>query len=368
MSSRNVIALALATALVGPWVSPGARASTLSKMEWQAGTEGKTESLVLHFSQGIPNLDVDTESWGLSVWLPGMKLDSVGAEGIRVQSEPEGTRMRVERPGIELRSVRVEGDSVRLLLGRSELGVAMADSTYRIGVGDVVSVVVYKNTDLSGEYTVAPDGTLNLPLVGTILAKGLTDTGLTARLREALEKDFLVDPQVAVTIKTYQSQWVYIAGSVAKAQRVPVSPSMSIKDILAEAGIALGPGQQIVLTRAGGSGESIVIDDQMVDTARLPMPRDGDVLTIQEPSYVFVQGEVRRPGRIPLIPSMTVLQAITVVEGLTEWANKKDVRIRRTVGGETAEEVVNLRKVEERKAPDPELKPGDLILVRRKVL
>ncbi len=348
-------------------IGPDLLASTLTRVEWQAGAQPGTEILILGFTDGVPKLDVEATSFGLSVWLPGMKLDAVEAEGIRVQGEAAGSRMRVERPGIELRSIRVEGDGIRLLLKRRAPENAVP-SSYTIGVGDVVTVAVFKNADLSGDFTVAADGTLNIPLVGTIVARGVTDVELGAQLREILEKDFLVDPQVTVTVKTYQSQWAYVTGAVARALRVPLSPGMSIKDILSEAGVALGPGQQIVFTRVGGSGETLTIDSDSMDTSELPAPRDGDVLTIQEPSYVFVQGEVRRPARLALLPSMTLLQAIALAEGLTEWANKKDVRVRRPLEGENAEEVVNLKKVEEQKAPDIPLKAGDIILVRRKIL
>jgi len=365
---KTTLLAALAAAWIAGWIGPQIQAATLTKVEWQTGTEAGTESLVLRFSDGIPGLDAGMESWGLGVWLPGIKLDTIEAEGIRVTGEAAGARLRVERPGMELRAVRIEGDSVRLLLSRRAPLEATPSSSYRIGVGDVISVAVYKNPDLSGDFTVAADGTLNIPLVGTILVRGLSDVELAERLREILAKDFLVDPQVTVTVKTYLSQWAHVTGAVPRSMRVALSPGMTFKDILSEAGVALAPGQQIVLSHAGGSGQTLTIVAETLESADLPPPRDGVVLTVQDPAYVFVQGEVRRPGRLALTPSMTLLQAIALAEGLTEWAGKKDVRVRRTLGGETTEEIVNLKKVEERKAPDVELKAGDIILVRRKVL
>jgi polysaccharide export outer membrane protein len=67
---------------------------------------------------------------------------------------------------------------------------------------------------------------------------------------------------------------------------------------------------------------------------------------------------------------MTLLEAMALVEGLTDWANKKDVRIlRREDGsGSQREVMVNLRDVESGRAPDPELKPGDVVLVGRRFL
>lgn len=367
MSFRNgCLAAILLTIALAPNVA--ARVSPLSKVQWEAGPEKGTESLVLSFDGPVPSLSVESEPDGLVVWLPGLTVGQLSAPGIRASAESGGTRLRIERPTAELRSVALEGDSVRILVTVPAVGESRSVGAYRIGVGDTVQVSVYKNADLSGEFTVAHDGTINIPLVGPVAAGGLTDSELSSRISRILDKDFLIDPQVSVAVKNYQSQWIYVTGSVARAVRIPLSPGMAMKDALSEAGVALGPGQVAILTRAAGTGETLTLDDSALEAPDCPPPRDGDVLTVTEPAYVFIQGEVRRPGRLPLTPSMTVLQAIAMSEGLTDWANKKDVRILRTIGQETMEEEVNLKKVEERKSADPLLKPGDVILVRRRVL
>ena len=371
MSLRYLLAAILLGAALAPAVAAPATASapTLSRVQWESGSEKGTESLLLSFASAAPRISVETEPGGLSVWLPGVSASEVSAAGIRASAEPWGTRLRVERPGAELRSVKLDGETVRILISSRPAPPAMRSSSgYRIGVGDVVTVSVYKNADLSGEFPVAHDGTIDLPLVGPVPASGVTDTELAARIAAVLDRDFLIDPQVSVSIKTYQSQWVYVTGVVTRAVRIPLTPGMTMKDALSEAGVALSPGQVVALTRAAGSGETIVLNAEALDAADCPAPRDGDVLTVSEPSYVFVQGEVRRPGRLPLTPGLTLLQAIAMSEGLTDWANKKEVTILRTVGQEILEETINLKKVEERRMQDPPLKAGDQILVRRRVL
>ena len=345
-----------------------AHASQPVRVVWDTAGEQGGEILVLTFDTGTPRLSVLAMSGGLDVWLPAFSLTESPAPGIQIGREAGGTRLRVARPGVAIRSVDFDEKEVRIRLARPAGVEASPESSYRIGVGDVVTVTVYKNVDLSGEFPVAHDGTINLPLAGPIPARGLTDTELSLRIAEVLDKDLLIDPQVSVSIKTYQSQWVYVTGAVARAVRVPLAPGLGLKDALSEAGVALGPGQQVVLTRAAGAGETATLDAEALDNPGAPLPRDGDVLTVSDPAYVFIQGEVHRPGRFPLTPSMTVLQAIAMAEGLTEWANKKEVRILRTVGQEMLEEEVNLKRVEDRKVADPPLKPGDVILVRRRVL
>jgi polysaccharide export outer membrane protein len=97
-------------------------------------------------------------------------------------------------------------------------------------------------------------------------------------------------------------------------------------------------------------------------------PRDGDVLTVQEPRFVSIYGEVRRPSRVVLVPGLTLLQGITLAEGLTEWASKKEVRILRKGPNGPEEVLVNLNKVEEREIPDPVLQADDVVIVKRRFL
>lgn len=345
-----------------------AAAATLTRVEWEAGSGNGEESLALIFAVPAPRLSVEASPGGVEVWLPGVAVAEVTAAGIRAVAEPGGTRLRIDRAGADLRSVSWDEETVRIRLAVPAGREMRASSGYRIGVGDVITVSVYKNTDLSGEFPVAHDGTINLPLVGPVRAAGLSDTELAERIAAILDKDFLIDPQVSVSVKTYQSQWIYVTGAVARASRTALSPGMTMKDALSEAGVALAPGQVAVLTRAAGGGDPIPLFAEALEAPDCPMPRDGDVLTVSEPAYVFIQGEVRRPGRIPLTPDLTVLRAIAMSEGLTEWANKKELRILRSLGQETVEERVNLKKVEERKIADPPLKAGDVVLIRRRIL
>src|SRR6185295_11831274 len=136
MSARSCRFAASAALLLVLGSLATARGATLSRAEWQSGGSSGMESLVLHFSGGAPALNVDAQPWGLSIFLPGTKLDAVGAEGIKVVDESGGSRMQVERAGMEIRSLRIEGEAVRIQLGKR-----LAESPgqgYRIGVGDVV--------------------------------------------------------------------------------------------------------------------------------------------------------------------------------------------------------------------------------------
>lgn len=341
---------------------------TLQGVTWdEGGADGPR--LVLQFQPAAGPVDVLVQPWGIELFVPGVR--SAGAqlpEGVALASEAGGTRLRVERPGATLRGVRHESAQVAVLLSGAAGGGPSAQGGYHIGVGDVVALAVYKNQDLTGDLNVGPDGTITVPLLGTVHAAGRTESELAEEIRSALSRDFLVDPQVSISVKTYQSQYVHVTGSVPRAARVAVRPGMTFKDVLSEAGVALAPGQDLVLSRSGSAPMHLTATQ--LDSADGVLPRNGDVLDVQDRGYVVVNGEVRRPGRHTLTPGMTLLEAIAVTEGLTDWASKKDVRILRREGssGSQREMVVNLRDVEGGKVPDPELQPGDVILVGRRFL
>jgi protein involved in polysaccharide export with SLBB domain len=74
---------------------------------------------------------------------------------------------------------------------------------YTIRPGDVLKITVWGQDDLSKEYPVDDDGFVPFPLLGRVKASGLTTKKLASNLTEALEKDYLVNPQVLVSVKEY---------------------------------------------------------------------------------------------------------------------------------------------------------------------
>jgi protein involved in polysaccharide export with SLBB domain len=83
----------------------------------------------------------------------------------------------------------------------------------------------------------------------------------------------------------------------------------------------------------------------------------------ESPEY-FIRGEVEHQGKYPLSPDLTLLRAITEAGGYTEYADHRDVKILR---GDDAS-FYDAKKIEDRKADDPLIKPGDIIVVGRKMI
>lgn len=110
---------------------------------------------------------------------------------------------------------------------------------YRIGVGDSLRVNVWRNSELSSDVPVRPDGRISLPLVGDIRAAGQTSEELAAALTEALT-EYVRSPQVTVIVTNpsssdYQRR-VRITGAVQNPQSVAYRDGMTVLDLVLMAG------------------------------------------------------------------------------------------------------------------------------------
>jgi polysaccharide export outer membrane protein len=79
----------------------------------------------------------------------------------------------------------------------------------------------------------------------------------------------------------------------------------------------------------------------------------------------YVTGEVTKPGAFPLLPNMTVLQALTSAGGFTQFAKVKSIYVLRSDGGKQRKILFNYKAVVEGKKPEDniELQPGDTVVV-----
>jgi polysaccharide export outer membrane protein len=90
-----------------------------------------------------------------------------------------------------------------------------SDADYLIGPGDVLSIDVWKEEELSKQVSVRLDGKISLPLVNDIEAAGLTLVQLREQLAEKY-KDFVDVPEVSVTVIESRSKRIYLLGKVTR--------------------------------------------------------------------------------------------------------------------------------------------------------
>jgi polysaccharide biosynthesis/export protein len=225
---------------------------------------------------------------------------------------------------------------------------------YLIGPEDVISIIVYGHGELSTQVSIAADGTFSYPLLGQVQAAGLTTKELEARLVKFLS-EYIVNPQISVTVAQFLSQRVYVLGEVRASGAQNLPHTSTLLEILAKAG---GPtpdaGRDVVIVRASETQEeapssanvtkdisaSIRIDLERLMAGEIPRPIqifNGDTVYIPRATYYYISGEINRPGRYRLERDTTVAKALTVAGGLTRFATKSRITVRRLVGGEMKE-------------------------------
>lgn len=106
---------------------------------------------------------------------------------------------------------------------------------YRVGIGDVLHISVWKDEALNRDVMVLPDGTISFPLIGRISVNGLTVEALVEVVEDRLDK-YVPDPTISVQVLQTISQAVYIIGKVNRPGRFDLPNNLNVLQALALAG------------------------------------------------------------------------------------------------------------------------------------
>jgi polysaccharide biosynthesis/export protein len=260
-------------------------------------------------------------------------------------------------------------------------------SQYVLGPDDQVRIWALGLEEISDKpVRIDPVGYVNLPILGRIHVAGLTTDQFITALKQRLAKE-VRQPQVSVDIVEFGSQPVSVMGAVNHPGVQQVSGRKTLAEMLALAG-GLRPdaGPYIKITRQIECGQ-IPLRTAQVDssgrfsTAQLRVkdllsaanPTENiliqphDVITVPTAEMVYVVGAVKKPGNFALNEreSVSVLQALSMAEGLGPMPKPQDSKILRLVPGsdERREIPVDLKKVMSGKAEDLALRANDILFV-----
>jgi len=162
-----------------------------------------------------------------------------------------------------------------------------AEGDHKIAPLDIIMIDVVGEKDLSKELRVSTSGTITFPFLGSIEVKGQTPAEVENLIKEKLGKDYLVDPQVIVTVKEYRSRTVLVIGQVNKPGLIalPAEQKLGILEAIGQAGdLAKSANKNRIEVSRKGKTQKFTLDDLKKDTnpEKKFWLEPGDVIYVHE--------------------------------------------------------------------------------------
>jgi polysaccharide export outer membrane protein len=257
-----------------------------------------------------------------------------------------------------------------------------ADGAYRLGPDDTISVTVYLHPELtvpvqgvsstSGGALITSDGTVELPLIGSVHLGGLTLVQAQALLTKSYS-EYVNDPKVAIELQSAQSLRYYLLGAFADpGVKYPVH-QMTLLEALALGGTVDIATADLYQAYVAQGSVKLPVDLHALlingDLSQNVLLASGDAIVIPSSASenAFVFGAVGKPGPEPFQSgSLSLLQALASAGmDLTNYTNARLARIHiiRAQGRSAEFLIVDARAIMDGKATSFALEPGDIVFV-----
>lgn len=260
-------------------------------------------------------------------------------------------------------------------------------STYLLGPNDELDISGVEPEETAPRTSrIDGAGYLQVPLVGRVRVAGMTVQQSEQELNKRLST-YVRDPQVAINVKELRSQPVSILGAVNAPGVHQLQGQKTLLEMLSLAGgFRPDVGYTIRITRQrdwgclplsnarlDASGQFIVGEVKLKEIIEARNPAENiqilpnDVISVPKAEMVYVIGDVRRSGGFVLgeRESMSVLQALSMAEGLERTADARRAKVLRlSTSGERREEIaVDVKRILKGKAQDVALQGGDILFI-----
>ncbi len=168
----------------------------------------------------------------------------------------------------------------------------LTKADYILQPQDVIRVQVFQEEDLNKQtdgLSISQESTVTLPLIGTVSLKGKTVRQAEEMIRARFDKDFIVNPQVTLTVLKYSERTVNVVGSVTKQDRIqfPQERGLSIIDAISLAGgpTRLADLKHVRLTRKNANGD---VDNMTIDVDAMMKKGGTETVMLQPEDVIFV--------------------------------------------------------------------------------
>jgi len=182
----------------------------------------------------------------------------------------------------------------KVLVQPIETSIGIVDE-YLLGIGDAVSVNVWRNPDLSVSVIVRPDGKLSVPLAGDIKVDGVSTSALSKNIEELLSS-YIRNPKVTVIVTNPTSaefiHRIRVTGAVATQRSIPYRKGITVLDVILEAGgvSAFANGNESKLYRQTEGGAKVypiflndILEKGILDSNFTLFPQD--IVTVPERGF-----------------------------------------------------------------------------------
>ncbi|HSV43216.1 MAG TPA: polysaccharide biosynthesis/export family protein, partial [Candidatus Bathyarchaeia archaeon] len=157
---------------------------------------------------------------------------------------PSGTEIEIRSqavPTFDQAALKGVSSTEELLeMVQPPLGAEMLEKTgsqYTLGATDVINISVIRHPEVSGDFAINQEGKIQYQFVGDIAVSGLTKEEAAEVIKTALS-EYIVAPEVTVTITQYNSKVVYVVGEVFSPGKIFMrGDTMSVRDALVQAGL-----------------------------------------------------------------------------------------------------------------------------------
>jgi polysaccharide export outer membrane protein len=238
--------------------------------------------------------------------------------------------------------------------------------------GDILTVHVFGQADYAPVVRVSNDGNVQLPLIGVVAVGGLSLSQAEQLIASRLESaGIYISPQVTIQETEGPNSVVTVIGEAHGS--IPVSGTRRLFDVLSAAGGLPPTASHTITIHRPGVAQPIAVDlgsdPAHSDLANIPL-FPGDTVVVARIGVVYLLGEFRTPGSIPLTPftPLTLTQAASLAGGLNFAGNLSDLHLIRTIGDRRTVVKLDIDKIFRGKAPDPILQPNDILYLPSSVL
>jgi polysaccharide export outer membrane protein len=249
---------------------------------------------------------------------------------------------------------------------------------------DLITIHLFESIDYVPTVRVGLDGTIQLPLIGSVQVEGLTvHQAQTLIAQKLVSAGMYRDPQVTIQIVESPNQTATVIGELHGV--VAIIGERRLYDVLAAVGGGGGFSSTATTVVVGGGGlpttashvitinrpgvEQPIVVDLGTDPARsaeanIPIfPRD--TIVVPRVGVIYLLGAFKTQGAIPLTQNspMTLMKVAALTGGAGFEGKNSDLRIIRSVGTSRQVVRVDLKKIIEGRAPDPVLQAEDIVFL-----